>query len=287
MKRRTHLFRHFAVAVLLMSSLVFAQSPSTTLTKTGYAPVNGLQMYYEIHGTGQPLILLHGGVVGIAMFGANVDALAKDRQVIAVELQGHGRTADIDRPLTCEGMADDVSALMKYLNIEKADVLGYSLGGCVALQFALRHPEQLRKLVVVSTPFSQDGWYPEAREAFKRMGPAAAQGIKQSPLAQQYPKVNWETLFTKIGQLGSKDYNWSKEVSGIKSPTLLVFGDADAIRPEHIVSFYELLGGGQRDAGLDGSGRSANQLAILPGVTHYSMSTAPGLAIVANGFVSK
>ena len=175
--------------------------------------------------------------------------------MIVVELQGHGHTADIDRPVTYEGMADDVSALMKYLKIEKADVMGYSLGGGVALQLVFRSPELVRKLVVVSEPFSHDGWYPEVVAAFSRMGPATAQGMKYSPLTKLYPNLNWNMSFTKLGELQRKDYDWSKQVSAITAPTLLVFADADAIRPEHMVEFYRLLGGGKRDAGLDGSGR--------------------------------
>src|ERR1700716_1916786 len=150
-----------AGTMLMASSLAFAQTRTTTTAKTGYAPVNGLKLYYEIHGTGEPLILLHGGVVGITMFGPNLAALSQKRKVIAVELQGHGHTADIDRPLTFEAMADDIYALMKFLGIEQADVMGYSLGGGVALQTVIRHPESTRKLVVGSAAFKRDGWYPE------------------------------------------------------------------------------------------------------------------------------
>jgi pimeloyl-ACP methyl ester carboxylesterase len=247
--------------------------------------VNGLNLYYEIHGTGEPLILLHGGVVGIAMFGPNLDALSQKHKVIAVELQGHGRTADIDRPLSYEAMAEDIAALMKYLGIERADVMGYSLGGGVALQTAIRHPASVRKLVVVSATFKRDGWYPEILAAMAQMGPAAGEQMKQSPLYRLYPSVNWAVLFTKLGDLLRKDYDWSKEVAAIKSPTMIVFADADAVRPAHAIEFFGLLGGGQKDAGLDGSGRPANQLAILPGLTHYNISSNPALATVVSPFL--
>ncbi len=267
-------------------SRVLAQERGTTTApKTGYAPVNGLRMYYEIHGSGEPLILLHGGVVGIVMFGPNVAELAKNRKVIALELQGHGRTADIDRPLSCEGMADDVAGLMKYLGIERADVMGYSLGGAVALQTAFRHPESVRKLVIVSAAFKRDGWYPEVLAAMSQMGAGSAEMMKQSPLNQVYPNVNWAVLFTKLGALLKQDYDWSKQVAALKQQTMLVFADADAVRLAHIVEFYGLLGGGQKDAGLDGSGRPADELAILPGVTHYSMSTSPLLPTVVAPFL--
>ena len=288
MARRQFLASSTAGLVLATGSRsrAAAQERATTAPpKTGYAPVNGLSMYYEIHGSGEPLILLHGGVVGIVMFGSNVAELAKSRKVIAVELQGHGRTADIDRPLSCEGMADDVAGLMKYLGIEKADVMGYSLGAAVALQTAFRHPESVRKLVVVSAAFKRDGWYPEVLVAMSQMGPGSAEMMKQSPLSQMYPNVNWETLFTKLGALLKKDYDWSKEVAALKQQTLLVFADADAVRLAHIVEFYGLLGGGQKDAGLDGSKRPADELAILPDQTHYSLGASPVLPTVVAPFL--
>jgi pimeloyl-ACP methyl ester carboxylesterase len=271
--------------ILATSCFAFAQIQTTTAVKTGYAPVNGLNLYYEIHGTGEPLILLHGGVVGITMFGPNLAALSEKRQVIAVELQGHGHTADIDRPLSFEAMADDIAALMKYLSLQQADIMGYSLGGGVALQIAIRHPQSVRKLVVVSAPFKRDGFYPEVLAAMAQMGPAAGGGMKQSPLSQLYPNVNWSVLFTKLGDLLRKDYDWSKEVAAIKAPPMLVFADADAVRPAHIVEFFGLLGGGRKDAGLDGSGRPVAELAILPGLTHYNISSSPALATAVIPFL--
>ena len=286
MARRRFIASSTAGLVLAGASRPRALAASTSAApKTGYAPVNGLRMYYEIHGSGEPLILLHGGVVGIVMFGPNVAELAKNRKVIALELQGHGRTADIDRPLSCEGMADDVAGLMKYLGLEKADVMGYSMGGAVALQTAFRHPESVRKLVVVSAAFKRDGWYPEVLAAMSQMGPGSAEMMKQSPLNQVYPNVNWAALFTKLGALLKQDYDWSKQVAALKQQTMLVFADADAVRLAHIVEFYGLLGGGQKDAGLDGSGRPADQLAILPGATHYSLSTSPLLPTVVAPFL--
>ena len=192
LKLRRRLFAMSLAGIILgMSFLSSAQTNAEPAIKTGYAPVNGLRLYYEIRGTGKPLILLHGGVVGISMFGPNLEALSQKRQIIAVELQGHGHTADIDRPLSYEAMADDIAGLMKYLNLAQADVMGYSLGGGVALQTAIRHPELVRRLVVVSAPFKRDGFYPEILSAMAQMGPAAGEGMKKSPLAQMYPNVNW------------------------------------------------------------------------------------------------
>ena len=265
----------FVLSLALLASC-FAQTTAPA-AQTGYAPVNGLKLYYEIRGTGEPLILLHGGVVGIIGLGNLPAALAENRKVIAVELQGHGRTADIDRPFSCQAMADDIAALIKYLKLPRADVAGYSLGGAVALQTAIRHPELVGKLVLVSTAFSRNGWYPEVQAEFDKMGPQGADVMKQTPLAKIYPDVKWDVLFTKLGELLRQPYDWSAGVSGLKMPVLLVFADADAIRPEHEVAFYQLLGGGKNDAGLDGSKRAAAQLAILPGRTHYNIAESPAL----------
>lgn len=260
----------------------FAQSDQST---EGYAPVNDLKIYYEIHGTGQPLILLHGGVGALEMFGPVLPTLALSRRVIAVDLQGHGRTADIDRPLRFGLMAEDIAALMKHLGVERADIMGYSLGGGVALRTALQHPNMARKLILVSTPFKRTGWYPEVLAAMAQMGHSAAEQMKQSPLYQLYPNVNWPALFTKLGDLLRQDYDWSKEVAAMKAPTMIVFADADAVRTAHVMEFFGLLGGGQKDAGLDGSGRPAAQLAVLPGVTHYNVLTSPALATVVTSFL--
>jgi len=257
--------------------------------KSGYAPVNGLQMYYEIHGEGEPLIVLHGGVGASEMFGPNLSAFAKSRQTIAVHLQGHGHTKDIDRPLRFEFLADDVDALIAHLKLGKADVLGYSLGGGVALQTAIRHPGSVKRLIIISAAMAQDGSYSEVNAAFDQMGLHAAQiaqNIKGSPLGRLYPEVNWENLLRKIGDMESQAFDWSAQVKQIKSPTELVFADADSIRPAHIAAFYEALGGGKRDAGLDGSLRSVARLGIVPGATHYDILTTGMVAEMVLPFLS-
>jgi len=257
--------------------------------KSGFAPVNGLQMYYEIHGEGEPLILLHGGVGASEMFGPNLSAFAKARQVIAIHLQGHGHTKDIDRPLRFEFMADDIHALIAYLKLGKADVLGYSLGGGVALQTAIRHPASVRRLIVISTPMADDGPYPEVHGAFEQMGLHAAQiaqDIKGSPLNQLYPEVSWENLLRKIVEMESHPFDWSAQVKQIQLPAELIFADADSIRPEHIAAFYEALGGGKRDAGLDGSLRSVARLGIVPGATHYDILSTTMVAEMVSPFLA-
>ncbi len=260
------------------------------MTQSKYANVNGLNMYYEIHGTGQPLVLLHGGLGVIGMFEQLLPSLAETRQVIAVELEGHGHTADINRPLSFEQMADDLVTLIKRLRLENTDILGYSLGGGVALQTTIRHPELVRKLVVVSTPFKGEGWYPEVRAGMRSMNAQAAEAMVGSPMHQAYintapnPK-GWTSLITRVGQLVGQDYDWSTGVAKIKAPTLIVVGDADSIRPEHTVEFFELLGGGKRDAGWDGSGMPNARLAVLPATTHYNIIFSPVLVSIVTPFL--
>ncbi len=260
--------------------------------KGRYAPVNSLNMYYETHGggAGSPLVLLHGGVGASEMFGAVLPLLAAGRQVIAADLQAHGRTADIDRPLRFESMADDVAALIKHLGLASADVMGYSLGGGVALQTAIRHPELARRLVLVSTPFKRDGWYPEVLAGMGQMGPEAAEPMKQTPMYQAYAAVapkpqDWPVLLTKLGKLLSQDYDWSQAVAAIKAPAMIVVGDADSVRTAHAVEFFALLGGGKADGGWDGSGMSSARLAILPGMTHYTIFSSPILASTVTPFL--
>jgi len=295
MQRRDFLVRAGAAMSTVVIIPAFAQSPeakgsSMPLPKSGFAPVNGLQMYYEIHGDGEPLILLHGGVQASEAFGANLPALAKSRQVIAVHLQGHGHTKDIDRPLRFEFMADDIAALIAYLKLGKTDLLGYSLGGDVALQTVIRHPASVKRLIVISAAMAQDGSYPEVNAAFDLIGAHAtqiAQNIKGSPLGKLYPEVNWENLLRKIGEVESQNFDWSAQVKQIQSPTELIFADADSLRPEHIVAFYEALGGGKRDAGLDGSQRSVARLGIVPGATHYNILSTTMVAEMVLTFLSQ
>ena len=255
-----------------------------------YADVNGIKLYYEIHGTGAPLILLHGGLGAMSMFGPNLPALAEGRQVIAVDLQGHGRTADIDRPLSPQLMADDIAALIKHLKLERPDIMGYSLGGGVALHTAIRHPEVVGRLVIVSTPIKRNAYYPDILVQQGQVGPEAAEAMKQTPMYQLYASIaprpeDWPRLLEKIGKEMAKDFDFSKEVAGIKATTLLVAGDADIFPPAHAVEVFGLLGGGKRDGGWDGSGRPKSRLAILPGLTHYAMGSAPALSAVVIAFL--
>lgn len=241
--------------------------------QTGYAPVNGLQMYYEIHGTGQPLVLLHGAFSAIGTsFGMLLPGLARNRQVIAFELQAHGHTADIDRPLTLEGMADDVAAALRYLGIERADILGYSMGAGVALHFVIRHPDVVRKLILVSGTYNMNGIHPGLMEGLGEMTPEMMFG---SPWHDEYLRIaphpeNFAILFTKKTQMdrGTQDIP-AETIKAIQSPTMLVIGDSDLVRPEHAVEMFRLLGGGV--FGDTPAGLPKSQLAILPGTSHVTV----------------
>jgi len=255
-----------------------------------YAQVNGINLYYEVHGEGEPLILLHGGIGAIEMFGEVLPLLAEGRQVIAVDLQAHGRTVDIDRPLSLEAMADDIATLIQRLYFAKVDIMGYSMGGAVALQTAIRHPALIRKLVVVSCPCKRSGWYPEIVAGMSQMGAAAAEPMKQTPMYALYAQIaprpeDWALLLTKMGEMLRKDYDWSQDVQSIKAPTLIVVGDADSVRTSHAAEFFELLGGGKVDGGWDGSGMSNARLAILPATTHYTIFSSPALAAAVIPFL--
>jgi pimeloyl-ACP methyl ester carboxylesterase len=234
-----------------------------------YAEVNGLNMYYEIHGSGQPLVLLHGAYMTIDLMGEIVPALAGSRQVIAVELQGHGHTADIDRPLSYELMADDIAALIEHLAFEKADLFGYSMGGGVALQVAIRHPEVVRKLVVASASYTSEGMHPGLLEMIPTLTPEAFAGspIKEAYLRSAPNPDDFPTLVAKMKRLDMEPFAWpAEDIGGIAAPTLLIVGDSDAIRLEHAVELFGLLGGGVMG---DLAGLPKSQLAVLPGTTHF------------------
>ncbi len=239
--------------------------------QTGYAPVNELQMYYEIHGSGEPLVLLHGAYGAIDMWGPILQTLSQTRQVIAVEQQAHGHTADIDRPIRFEQMADDTAALMRHLGIEQADVVGYSMGGGIALQLAMRDPDLVRKLVAVSANYRSDGYYPEVLAGIKELTPEVFAGspIEASYLRNSPDPDGFPNLVEKLKDLDAQEFAWPEEdIEAIAAPALLVFGDSDVVRPEHAVDMFRLLGGGVPG---DLTGLPKSQLAVLPGTTHISI----------------
>lgn len=270
-------------------------TPNTTAgaTATGqYAQVNGINLYYETHGAGHPLVLLHGGLMSGETFGPVLPLLAERHQVITVDLQGHGRTADIDRPIDVRLMADDIGALIDHLGLERPDLVGYSLGGGVALHTASKYPAKVRRLVAVSANIRPDAIYPEMRAQQSQVNAAAADSLKDTPMYQLYARVaprpqDFPQLLDKIGASMAADFDYSTEVRGLKVPTLIVAADADMAPPSHYVEIFKLLGGGLRDGGWMGEGRpeGGHALAILPGLTHYNIGDSPLLAAVALSFL--
>jgi pimeloyl-ACP methyl ester carboxylesterase len=242
-----------------------------TAPETGYAPVNGLQMYYEIHGSGGvPLLLLHGGLFDIDLqFGELLPDLAASRRVIAADFQGHGRTNDIDRPLTCADLASDVVGLLQHLKVPQADLFGFSVGGGVALHLAIRHPELVRKLIASSVSFHPDGDRSENGDAVASM---TVDMIAGTPMEQEYRAKSphpdrLQDLLDKLGNFDPGFTGWSDaDIQGIAAPTLITVGDCDAVHLNHMVRFLQLRGG---DVNGDLVGVPSSQLAVFPGTTHF------------------
>jgi pimeloyl-ACP methyl ester carboxylesterase len=247
------------------------------------ARVNGIELAYQIFGAGSPLVLLHGGFGSVEMFGPNVGLLAARHRVIGVDLQSHGRSPAVDRPMRFETMADDIAALIADLKLERAAIMGFSLGGAVALRIAIQHPQLVERLVLVSTVFKRGGWHPEMSAGMDAMGPEVAEPLKHSPMYEAYVRIaprkeDWPVLVTQLVTALKIDYDWSADVATLPMPVMIVAGDADGLPPSHAVEFFGLLGGGKRDANWDRAGVTHHRLAILPGLTHYDINVSPTLA---------
>lgn len=268
-----------------------------------YADVNGLHLYYETfeptglgsaQAAARTLILLHGGLGTGEMFDSIIPALTEGRRVITVDLQAHGRTADIDRPIDPRLMAQDVAELIRHLGLEKADVLGYSLGGEVAVNLAARHPELIDRAVLVSANATRDSFYPELRAQSSQMGEAVAEMMKGTPMHEAYRRVaprpeDFARLVGKTQAWVTSPFDYRAEYASLKVPTLIACADADGAPPSHYVELFESLGGGQRDGGWDGSGRpdGGHALAIIPGRTHYDIFESPLLVAAAKAFLGR
>ncbi|NJO12226.1 MAG: alpha/beta hydrolase [Gammaproteobacteria bacterium] len=267
-----------------------AQTAMPTPSRSGLAAVNGVNYYYAVYGTGEPLLLLHGGLGQIEMFGPNLTRLAQTRQVIGVDLHGHGRTALGEREISLVDMGNDMAGVLQKLGYDRVDVLGYSMGGGVAFQLAVQHPDRVRRLALLSAGYAQDGFYPEMLPQQAQVGAAMAEAMKPTPMYKSYMAIaprpqDFPKLLDRMGAWMRKPYDWSADVGKLTMPVMLIYGDSDMFRPEHIVKFYQLLGGGLRDAGWQREHMSQNRLAILPNLTHYEIGLAPQVADTALPFL--
>jgi pimeloyl-ACP methyl ester carboxylesterase len=252
--------------------------------------VNGIKLYHEIYGEGEPLVLIHGGLTTIDEMGGWVQPLAKGWQVIAVEMQGHGRTADTDRPMNFSTMGDDIAALLDHLRIPKADLVGHSFGGGSAIRGAIQNPEKVRRLVVISSPYARSGWYPEAQRGLSQVSAAMAENLMQTPkgkFSKQWPEPQrFPQFLDKMGKMMSEDYDWSAEIAKLPMPVLLVFADNDSVSQKHVAEFFALLGGGVKEPGWLNTQLSKSRLAVVPGYSHYNFITSPEVPEIIGKFLA-
>ena len=257
---------------------------------SGYSDVNGIKLYHEIYGEGEPLVLIHGGLTTIGEMQGWVQPLAKTRRVIAVEMQGHGRTPDTDRPMSFTALGDDIGVLLDHLEIPKADLVGHSFGGASAIRAAIQQPEKVRRLVVISSPYARSGWYPEAQRGMSHVSAALAENMMQTPtgkFSKQWPEPQrFPQFLDKMGNMMGEDYNWSADIAKLPMPVLLVFADNDSVSQKHIAEFFALLGGGVREPGWLNTQLSKSRLAVVSGYSHYNFITSPEVPQIIGTFLA-
>ncbi len=274
-----------------MTSTAPIRDTETGPTRSGHTLVNGVDYYHEIHGSGEPVLLLHGGLGSTDMFAPVLPAFTKARTVIAVDLQGHGRSSLGERPIRVQDMADDMAEILDQLDYDTVDVVGYSLGGGVALHLAARHPERVRRLVIISAGYSREGFHPEMLPQQAQVSGAMADMMRDTPMYKSYIAVaprpqDFPALLDRLGDFMRTPFDFEDDVKKVQAQTLLVSGDADMIRLDHVVQFYKLLGGAQQDAGFMREHMSRNRLAILPNVTHYETFMSPSMTAVVLPFIN-
>ncbi len=289
----------FTIAFIAAAIATFAAAPSSLAQpagakpdSSGYVAANGVDYWFEIHGKGEPLLLLHGGLFSTRLFGPVLTNLAENRRVIGVDLHGHGRTALGARSkISPVDIGRDLAVVVQKLGLRQVEVLGYSFGGAAALQLAFQHPTLVRRLVVLSAPYARNGWFAEMIPQQESVSAAMADAMKDTPMYKSYVEIaprpqDFPRLLDAMGELMRTPYDWSASVKQLSMPVMLVYGDSDMVRPEHIVSFYQLLGGGLKDAGWMREHMSKNRLAILPDLTHYEIGAAPILATTVLPFLN-
>ncbi|MEO8184498.1 MAG: alpha/beta hydrolase [Deltaproteobacteria bacterium] len=261
-----------------------------TASSSGLLEVNGIKLWHEVYGDGPPVIVLSGGLTTIPETMPLIAPLAKQRKVVAVELQGHGRSPDTDRPITLDTTADDVAAIIDALKLGPTDLIGHSFGGAAALRASIRHPEKVRRLVVISSPCARSGWYPEAQRGMASVGAALAEALKDTPtarFARQWPEPQrFPQFLDKMGKALGEDYDWCAEVPTLPMPVLLVYADHDSISQRHIADFFALLGGGITEPGWQNTKFTKARLAIIPGYSHYNFMTSSELPPTVEKFLA-
>ncbi len=259
-------------------------------SSSGYADVNGIKLYHEIYGRGEPLVLIHGGLTTIDELQGWLQPLAQAREVIAVEMQGHGRTADTARPMDFPTMGDDIAALLDYLKIPTADLVGHSFGGASAIRAAIQHPDNVRRLVVISSPYARFGWYPKAQEGMSQVGASMAEHLMRTPtgkFSSRWPEPKrFPQFLDKMGKMMSADYDWSADIAKLPMPVLLVFADNDSVSQKHVAEFFALLGGGVKEPGWINTQLSKSRLAVVPGYSHYNFIASPEVPQIVDKFLS-
>jgi pimeloyl-ACP methyl ester carboxylesterase len=279
------------VGTVAATPMARAQEPIARPDTSGYVAANGVDYWFEIRGRGEPLLLLHGGLMATGMFGPVLTKLAETRRVIGVDLHGHGHTALGNRKINLVDIGRDLGVVIQKLGLRQVDVMGYSFGGGAAMQLAFQHPALVRRLVVVSAPYAQDGFFAEMLPQQASVSAAMADQMKETPMYKGYVAIaprpqDFPRLLDAMGELMRQPYDWSASVKQLSMPVMLVYADADMMRPDHIVSFYKLLGGGLRDAGWMREHMSKNRLAILPDLTHYEIGASPTLATTVLPFLN-
>lgn len=264
---------------------------STRASSSGRQLINGIDYYYEIHGSGKPLLLLHGGLGSMDMYAPILPILAEHREVILVDLHGHGRTGLGSRSINITDIGADLDELVQALGFQQTEVIGYSFGAWAGLQLAAQTPERVSRLVLISMPYAREGFFPEMLPQQAQLSGAAADHMKATPMYQSYAAVapdprEFPKLLDEMGRLLAQSYDYSAEVRALTMPVMLIFGDSDMIRPEHIVDFYQMLGGGLKDAGWNREHVSQNRLAVLPNLTHYETFMAPDVFRTAVRFLN-
>lgn len=256
----------------------------------GYAEANGIRLYHEIYGQGEPLVLIHGGLTTIEQMQGWIQPLAETRQVIALEMQGHGHTPDTDRPMSWERMGDDIAALLDALGLSRADLVGHSFGAASALRAAIQHPAKVRRLVVISSPYASAGWYREAHEGMGNVSRSMAAAMMNMPtgkLSREWPEPDrFPQFLDKFGRMMGQDYDWSANVAKLPMPVLLVFADNDSIAQKHVAEFFALLGGGVKEPGWVNTQLSRSHLAVIPGYSHYNFLTSPEVPQIVAKFLA-